>query len=556
MTAQSIEVGEPLTWAPEGDPTLGGFLVDVAARFTDRTALVTEAGRWTYQEVLDEAMAVARGLLAQGVTAGTAVGVLMPNGIEWIAAAFGTALIGAVPIMLNVFSSVPEQEVALTMMAAPVLLMTSHSGGRSLIDPLVAANPKLVKGEAPAGDDDRLPSLEQVFCWGPTDGGAGIRTSADLLASGAGVGEEQVTRSRASVSVDDDALVMFTSGTSGTPKAVVHGHRSPRLQPTVWARMQLIRPDERVFSTYPFCWSSGFARSLAATLSRGACMVTVDHFEPGRALQLMERERVTMAILPGAGHLDLRVVEHPSFATTDLSALERPSNPILAHALDRGDGWRASGFGLTESFTLITASPADESDGRPPGSSGRALPGWTVKVVDPDTGALVPRGQIGQIKARGPALMKRYHGRPPGTGFDDEGFLVTPDLGYLDDDGFLFFASRIDDVVRSAGVNVSTSEIERELGAMEGVRIAVALGLPHPTLGQALVVCVVRDVGAEQLQSDDVVGWLRPRVASYKVPRAVLFVEESDLKFTLSQKVQLAELRQLAAARIEALGLW
>src|SRR3954449_1462287 len=125
--SESVEVGEPLTWAPEGDPTLGGFLVDVAGRFADRTALVTEAGRWTYRELLDEALAVARGLLAEGVTAGTPVGVLMPNGIEWIAAAFGAALVGAVPVMLNVFSSVPEQEVALTMTAAPVLLMSAQS---------------------------------------------------------------------------------------------------------------------------------------------------------------------------------------------------------------------------------------------------------------------------------------------------------------------------------------------------------------------------------------------------------------------------------------------
>src|SRR4051812_9283736 len=204
---ESIEVGEPLTWAPEGDATLGGFLVDVASRFADRTALVTESGRWTYRELLGEAMAVARGLLAQGVAAGTAVGVLMPNGIDWIAAAFGAALIGAVPIMLNVFSSVPEQEVALTMMAAPVLLMSSHSGERSLIDPLVAANPKLVHGESPAGEDDKLPSLEQVFCWGAGNAGARVGTSAELLASGADVGDDEVTRSRASVSVDDDALV-------------------------------------------------------------------------------------------------------------------------------------------------------------------------------------------------------------------------------------------------------------------------------------------------------------------------------------------------------------
>jgi acyl-CoA synthetase (AMP-forming)/AMP-acid ligase II len=283
-------------------------------------------------------------------------------------------------------------------------------------------------------------------------------------------------------------------------------------------------------------------------------MVTVEHFDPANALQVMERERVTMAILPGQGHLDLRLVEHPDFPTTDLSRLERPSNPILAKTLGLGEGWRATGYGLTETFTLVTASPADGSDAEPPGSSGRALPGWTVKVTDPESGDLLPRGQIGQFKVRGPAVMKRYHGRPAGSGFDADGFLVTPDLGYLDDSGFLFFASRVDDVVRSAGVNVSTSELESELAQLEGVRLAVALGIPHPTLGQAMVACIVPE--RDGMASEDVLAWLRPRVASYKLPRAVLFFDESDLKFTVSQKVQRADLRELVIERVTRLGLW
>jgi acyl-CoA synthetase (AMP-forming)/AMP-acid ligase II len=177
-----------------------------------------------------------------------------------------------------------------------------------------------------------------------------------------------------------------------------------------------------------------------------------------------------------------------------------------------------------------------------------------VKVTDPDSGDLLPRGQTGQFKVKGPAVMKRYHGRPAGSGFDTDGFLVTPDLGYLDDAGFLFFASRIDDVVRSAGINVSTSELEREVAELDGVRLAVALGIPHPTLGQALVACIVAERAG--MRSEDVLEWLRPRIASYKLPRAVLFFDESELKYTVSQKVQRAELRELAVERIKDLGLW
>ncbi|HLY83950.1 MAG TPA: class I adenylate-forming enzyme family protein [Acidimicrobiales bacterium] len=549
----SIEVGVPLLASPPDDETLGGFLVEAAARFGPRTALVTEGGRWSYAELLDSAMTVARSLLARAVRPGTRVGVLMPNGAAWIAATYGAALVGAVPVLLNVFSSVPEQEAALTLTEAKVLLMTGAVGGRSLLQGLVARNPRLT-GDAAALPDDRLPHLEQLFVEGTAEPIGRVQSWTDLLAGGAQVSDDDVTAARRSVDPGDDAVIMFTSGTSGIPKAVVHGHRAPRLQPSVWARMQLIRTDERVFSTYPFCWSSGFARSLGATLSMGACMVTVDHFDPAEALRLMQRERVTMAILPGQGHLDLRLVEHPDFPKADLSSLERPSNPTLAKALGLGDGWHATGYGLTETFTLVTACPADGSDGEPPGSSGRTLPGWTVKVTDPDSGDLLPRGQTGQFKVKGPAVMKRYHGRPAGSGFDNDGFFVTPDLGYIDDAGFLFFVSRIDDVVRSAGINVSTSELEREIAELDGVRLAVALGIPHPTLGQALVACIVAERAG--MRSEDVLEWLRPRIASYKLPRAVLFFDESELKYTVSQKVQRADLRELAVERIKDLGLW
>jgi len=416
----------------------------------------------------------------------------------------------------------------------------------------VDAHPELAgtTGTTGPGGNDQPGVLSRLVCVGTAP--EGVERWDDLLAAGAAVDRAAVTGARAAAGTDGEAIILFTSGTSGVPKAVVHGHFAPRLQPTVWARMQMIRSDERIFSSYPFCWSSGFARSLMACLSVGACLVTVDHFDPAVVLALMEAERVTMAVTPPAGHLDLRLAEHPDFATRDLSALVRPANPTLAEPLGVAQ-WRSTGYGLTETFTLVTASPADHSDHEPPGSAGRVLPGWTLKVTDPDTGQVVPRGTVGQFRVKGPALMRGYDSRL-GSPFDDEGFFVTPDVGSLDDDGFLWFSSRIDDIVRSAGVNVSTTELERELGADERVRLAVVVGLPHPSLGQALVACIVKE--DEGLSADDVVAYLRPRVASYKIPRAVLFFADGDIAYTMSQKVQLADLRDRAAGRVAELGLW
>ena len=365
----SVEIGPPLPADAGigGDGTLGGSLVHLAGRFGPRTALVTPAGRWTYAELVELATTVARALLARGAAPGDHIGVLMPNSAEWVAATFGAALMGAVPVPMSVLSAVPEQEAAFTLADVRFLLVASAVGGRDLVGPLVAHNPKLAADDrVETTGDDRLPTVEALYCFGPSP--AGVHRAEELLAGAATVPPEAVDAARAAAGPDGDALILFTSGTSGVPKAVLHGHTAPRLQPTVWARMQAISTDERIFSTYPFCWSSGFARSLMAALSVGACMVTIDHFEPGAALELMERERVTMAITPPTGHLDLRLIEHPDFARRDLSSLVKPANVLLAEALGRSIA-RSSGYGLTETFTLVTASPADHSDDAP-----RAVP--------------------------------------------------------------------------------------------------------------------------------------------------------------------------------------
>jgi fatty-acyl-CoA synthase len=540
----SIEIGPPLVDDPavRGRPmTIGAFVEDVVGRFSDHDALVTTEGRWTYEELGDQVFAVARGLMAAGVGPGDRVGLLMPNSVEWVAGAYATAMIGGVAVFLNVFSSIGEQNDALATTGASVLLMTSRFGDRDLLAAFLQANPE--------------PQQHIFVLDGPADGRvAGWR---DLLAAGGDVSVEDVRRRMAAVTPDDDGFVMFTSGTSGQPKAVVHAHRAPCLQLLRWAEMETIGEGDRVFSTYPLCWSSGFVRTLGACLSSGACLVTMAHFEPARALTLMDKERVDSVITPGQGHLDYRLIEDPHFSATDLTSIRRTSNHPLADALGIDHDWLGSGYGMSESCTLITVTPhPDPVTGArgPAGSAGRVLPGWSVEIVDPSTAAVLPRGQVGLVKIKGPAMMTAINGRPLGDVVDSDGYFATSDLGSLDDEGNFFFASRIDDLVRSGGVNVSTGELERVLAGCEGVKHVIALGLAHPRLGQALVACVVREDPG--LTADDVIAWLRPRLASYKRPRAVLFFEESELTFTVSQKVERAPLRQAASTRVSDLELW
>jgi acyl-CoA synthetase (AMP-forming)/AMP-acid ligase II len=161
---------------------------------------------------------------------------------------------------------------------------------------------------------------------------------------------------------------------------------------------------------------------------------------------------------------------------------------------------------------------------------------------------------VGLVKIQGPAMMTALNGRPLAELVDGAGYFATSDLGSLDAEGNFYFSSRVDDLVRSGGVNVSTGELERLLAGHDGVKHAIAVGVPHPRLGQALVVCIVRDDA--DLTADDVLAWLRPQLASYKLPRAVLFFGESDLTFTLSQKVERTSLREAAAKRLAELALW
>lgn len=540
----AVLTGPPLT-PPSGRVTsaedLPAFLDDVVARHASRTALITPAGRWTYRELGDQAAAAARVLAGLGVQRGDRVAVMLPNGMPLLAFTFGLSRIGAVPVLIHVLQSPGDIADALELTGAQLLVMAESVGSRRLIDSYFAAHHVPAPGRA--GGQDRMGLIGigkngkpgDVQWWPEPDE---PDSPADELPNVA-------------VTPDDDAVVLFTSGTSGKPKAVLHRHRAPFAQLDPWVDAQQVTASDVIFTAYPFCWSSGFVRGLGY-LAIGATAVMVEHFEPEEVLDLIERERCSVVVLPGP-HLEQRLLDAATFSNRDLSSVGRV-NATLARVL-RTDTFGYAGYGMTETFTLCTSAQlANRAAGSPGGWVGPALPGWTVRIVDIDSGRTLQRGEIGRIEVAGPAMMRGYLGRDRREYMTDDDYFRTPDCAFAGEDDVLYFSGRLDDIVRVGGANVSSSEVEELLSKHPGVRTAVAFGVPHPLLGNAMVVCAVpaaEGLGAEELQD-----WLRPQLASYKLPKLILIVPDGEVQFTVTQKVHRPSIRDFALRQIENQGLW
>jgi fatty-acyl-CoA synthase len=207
-------------------------------------------------------------------------------------------------------------------------------------------------------------------------------------------------------------------------------------------------------------------------------------------------------------------------------------------------------YGSTETFTLSAAFASDAPLELAEGSSGEVLPGNVIKVVDTMTGAIVPRGESGEIAVKGPTLMLGYLGTPLSETLDDEGFFHSGDGGYIDDRGRLHFEGRLTDIIKTGGANVSPVEVDSVLVTCPGVKAATTVGVPHETLGEIVVSCIVPHDDAD-LDSTAVRDFLKQRLASYKLPRRILFVREEELTRTGSAKVRAGALRELVAKRID-----
>jgi len=535
-TNQTTFEGPPVEDEPGMGPlTLGALLSCVAERHGPREALCFHerdgtALRWTYSELETQARLVARGLVAAGASKGTRVALLMGNRPDWVAAAFGVALAGGVLVPVNTLFELPEIEHVLKHSGAALLLYQARLGRHDYRGALARL-------------EGSLPYLNQHFCLGTPE-------LQEFLEAGDDVDAKTLEGRARGVSPHDDAIVIYTSGTTERPKGVLHSHRAPAIQSWRFACQLCLDPTVRVWSAFPFFWSAGFCMVMGATLAAGGCLVLQEIFEPGEALELIESERVTS---PHAWTHQLAALEaHPDWATRDLSSVRHVESfsSFGRHPSVRVDGaWSPrAAYGLTETFTIVSSLPANTPDHEREGHEGQILPGNSVRIVD-GTGAAQGTGVLGEIRVKGPTLMKEYLGVAKEETFDVDGFFATGDAGFVDDQNRLHWAGRTNGLIKTGGANVSPVEIENELLRHPDLSRALAVGVPDAVLGEVVVVCAVAQPG-RPIDEEDLRQWLRGRIASYKVPRRVLFFDDEDLVETGNSKVRVDELRELAISRL------
>lgn len=374
-----------------------------------------------------------------------------------------------------------------------------------------------------------LPALREVAV-------VGEDSWARFLAAGAdAVGDDELDRRIAGTEPDDPALVIFSSGTTSSPKGMLHANRAPAQQMWVQARIFGRHERTRMWTALPLFWTAGFNTAVGSTLTAGGCWVAQEAFDPGEALALMSRERVTEPYsLP---HQTATLEEHPDWASTDLSTLTcvYGKSAYARHPSVHGDtGWLMPvGYGLSETCAFVFSHWSSATREATRRSMGTLLPGNQLRVIDPDTGRALGVGEEGELAVKGPTLMLGYLGKAPADCFDEDGFFHTGDAGHVDEHGEVHFGGRRTEMIKTAGANVSPTELEVELRACPPVKLSRVVGVPDPRLDQVVVACITLKDGAEATEAD-IQAFLRERVSSYKVPKRVLFFADGEIPMTSS----------------------
>ena len=497
-----------------------------AARFGPAPAVVEGDSVLSYADLGQRAQQSAAAMQAAGVEAGDRVAIWASNRSEWIIAALGLLGAGAALVPVNTRFKPAETAYILARSRARLLVVESGFAG---IDPA---------GLFHQAETD-LSGLEQVVVLPPADPGDGFPGAvswADFLAAGESVPANAVESRRQAVGPSHISDILFTSGTTGSPKGVMMTHGQTLRQFTDWCDFADLRQGDRYLIINPFFHMFGYKAGWMACLMRGATVYPVPVFDVDQVLDLVESEQI--AVLPGPPTVYQAILDHPSRSSRDLSSLrvaitgaaDIPVELIRRMHQELPFERVCTGYGLTEAGTCTGTRPGDDPETIAT-TVGRAMPDLEVRVADGDREAA--SGETGEVLVRGFSVMAGYFEDPEATAaaIDADGWLHTGDLGTMDDRGYLKIAGRIKDMFIVGGFNAYPAEIENMLLGHPAVAQAAVMGVPDERLGEVGRAFVVPRPGAA-IDPDDLIAWCRERMANYKVPRSVVLRESFPLNAT------------------------
>jgi fatty-acyl-CoA synthase len=541
--------------------TLGQVLERQVARHPDKEFLIYPDRdlRFTYGEFDRRVNRLAKGLLAIGLRKGDHLGIWATNVPDWLTFLFATAKIGVIAVTVNTAYRLHELEYLVKQSDIKALCLIDGFRDIDYVGIVNELVPELKSCERGRLESARFPRLKSVIFIGP-EKHRGMYNTQELLLLGGHTSDEELARAGANLNCHEVINMQYTSGTTGFPKGVMLTHHNILNNGFHIGERQKFTEADRLCLTVPLFHCFGLVLGVMAAYTHGATIVALESFDPLLALASVQKERCTA--LYGVPTMFIAELNHPMFKLFNLASLRTgimAGSPCPMEIMKRViSDMRCRditiAYGLTEGSPVMTQTSTDDPIEMRVSTVGQRLPGIEVRIVNPEANAEVPPGTQGEVVCRGYNVMKGYYQMPEATAqaIDADGWLHSGDLGTMDEQGYFKITGRIKDMIIRGGENISPREIEEYLLRMEGIRDIQVVGIASPKYGEEVGAFVITKDGAT-LTEEDVRDFCRGKIASFKIPRYVFFVNSYPM--TASGKIQKYKLREQGVKLLQESGV-
>lgn len=541
------------------DQCIGQMLDRSAAAYPEQDALIVRHQnlRYTWSELRRQVDLVARGLLRLKVNKGDRVGIWATNCTEWVLLQFATAKVGAILVNINPSNRAFELEYVLRQSECQTLFLAQGFRDCDYLETLFSICPDFSNCSRDNLRSEKLPQLANVIYLGPEQAPDWAYAWQDILKIAEEVPERELRVREATLGCEDAINIQYTSGTTGMPKGATLSHRNIVNNANFIAAAMKFTADDRLCIPVPFYHCFGMVLSNMVCVVAGAAMIIpAAFFDPLETLHAAAEERCTA--LHGVPTMFIAELGRPEFNHFDLSRLRTgimAGSPCPIEVMKRVVremhlGEMTIAYGLTEASPVIAQTTTEDPIELRVTTVGKALPHTEVKIVDVATGEIVPVGAAGELCARGYMVMKAYYRNPEATraAIAADGWLHTGDLATMDERGYFKITGRAKDVIIRGGENIYPREVEEFLFTCPSVSDVQVIGVPDAKYGEQVVAWIKLAEGAA-LTAEDVQNFCVGKIASYKIPRHIKFVESFPL--TVTGKIQKFRMREISIEELK-----
>jgi fatty-acyl-CoA synthase len=544
--------------------TIPEHFAEVVKRFSDREAVVSipQNRRFTYAQLANAIDSLARGLLRIGFNKGDRIGIWSTNNIEWLLLQMATASIGAILVNINPANRTRELAYALKRSEVQGLFVIPKFRTSDYVSMLLELIPELASTASGTWRNEDFPAMRTIVIYDPDDVDGterpypGFLAWPEALTEGGKVTLERLREATELLDRDDPINIQYTSGTTGFPKAVILTHHNILNNAYFASHAMHFTETDRLVVPVPFYHCFGMVLANLLTLSVGACIVIPsEHFDALSVLRAVEQERCTA--IHGVPTMFITELEHPQFREFDLSSLRTgimagaPCPPALMKRVmeDMHCSEILIGYGETEASPITHLTTRDDTLERRTETVGKSLPHQEVKVIGLDTGITLPLGQVGEICFRGYHIMVGYYGDEEATreAIDRYRWLHSGDLGTMDSEGYVKITGRLKEMIIRGGENIYPREIEDYIFTHPKVAEVAVFGIPDKYYGEEVMAWVQLHQG-ETATEDELRGFCKGKIAHFKIPKYIWFVEEFPV--TVTGKLQKFRMREITMAKV------